>query len=215
MHSLPRACWACKRACLGSRSHYITVSSAVLRICCSTLPTYPTTLAVLTIQPLVLSPRTLASLGSCSIICFKAYLQQSHVPRLLTAIVRSKTSVSSVWQRGGLDSSASAAIPAKLQRTSRRLAPPHCTAFSTIASISVSLVTLHETKVAAASPCCWRIFSSTPLERRSAMTTRAPEFANLIAVAMPIPELPPVIIAMRPSRRSSVIVVSVVHPGEK
>jgi hypothetical protein len=67
---------------------------------------------------------------------------------------------------------------------------------------------LHEMKVAAASPWCWRIFSSTPLEWRSATMILAPEFANLIAVAMPIPELPPVIIAMRPLRRWSVIVVS-------
>jgi hypothetical protein len=214
MCSLPRACWACKRAYLGSRSHCISLS-AVLRTCSSNLPTYPTTLAVLTIQPLILSPRAFASLGSCSIICLRAYLQQSHVPRLFTAIVRSKISVSSLWHRGGLGSSASAAIPAKLQRTSRRFAPPHCTAFSTIASISDSLVTSHETKVAAASPCCCLIYSSTPPERRSATMILAPEFANLNAVAMPIPELPPVMIAMRPLRRWSVIVISGARLGEK
>jgi hypothetical protein len=39
------------------------------------------------------------------------------------------------------------------------------------------------------------------------MAILAPEFANLIAVALPSPELPPTISAMRFLRRESVIVV--------
>src|SRR3989442_6731079 len=143
------------------------------------MPAIAAIVATLTIAP----PRSASAATSCFI--------ESHVPLRLTSTVRVQ-SASSSSVMGPMTPS----VPALLNATSRR--PYDRRAESTSFRTSASRVTSVATNVDSPQ---WRRMSGTTavpsVSRRPATTTRAPSAAKASAVALPMPDVPPVTSATR------------------
>src|ERR1700722_11353144 len=130
-------------------------------------------------------------------VCFiasTACLVPRNTPREFTAISLSQASLSS------MSDTALPLMPALFTRMSSL--PYFCTVASTTAFQSASLVTSRRMNSAVplarvmSAATCWPSSSN-----MSAITTLAPSFANRRAVATPIPDAAPLMIATFPSRR--------------
>src|SRR5438874_2460595 len=143
------------------------------------MPAIPPVDATLTIAP----PRSAIARISCFI--------ESHVPLRFASTVRVQSSSSS-----SVMGPTTPSVPALLNATSRR--PYELRTESTSVRTSASRATSVATNVAC-SP--WRRMSATTavpsVSRRPATTTRAPSAAKASAVALPMPDVPPVTSAAR------------------
>src|SRR5882762_6136363 len=134
-------------------------------------------------------------------MCGTTAREASQVPRRLTAIMRSHSSIS-IWSKGERDIGTVAKIAALLTRMSIR--PNASTARAAIASTLARSATSVRTAIASKP---WRFksaaTSAAALASISATTTFAPSLASPSAYALPMPCPPPVTIATFPAKRSA------------
>src|SRR6267378_1027018 len=136
-------------------------------------------------------------------MCGTTAREASQVPRRLTAIMRSHSSIS-IWSKGERDIGTVAKIAALLTRMSIR--PNASIARPAIASTLARSATSVRTAIASKP---WRFKSaataSAAIASISATTTFAPSLANPSAYALPMPCPPPVMIATLPAKRPAML----------
>ena len=136
-------------------------------------------------------------------MCGTAAREASHMPRRLTAIMRSHSSIS-ISSKGERDIGTVAKIAALFTRMSIR--PNASTARLAIASALARSATSVRTAIASKP---WRFKSaataSAAIASISATTTFAPSVANPSAYALPMPCPPPVMIATLPAKRPAML----------
>src|SRR6266571_899645 len=136
-------------------------------------------------------------------MCGTTAREASQVPRRLTAIMRSHSSIS-ISSKGERDIGMVAKIAALFTRMSIR--PNASTARAAIASTLARSATSVRTAIAS-KPCRLRSTAapSAAMASISAITIFAPSLANPSAYALPMPCPPPVMIATFPAKRSAML----------